>query len=76
MKKRYSLNHILNAKKIKFKVPFSWYSVISTWFYIGKLPAPGTCGSIAVYPLYYFIAMILLFHGLIFNMWRAFFEGK
>jgi phosphatidylglycerophosphatase A len=57
MKKRYSLNHILNAKKIKFKVPFSWYSVISTWFYVGKLPAPGTCGSIAVYPLYYFIVM-------------------
>ena len=57
MKKRYSLNHILNAKKIKFKIPFSWYSVISTWFYVGKLPAPGTCGSIAVYPLFYYILM-------------------
>ncbi|MSO13622.1 phosphatidylglycerophosphatase A [Candidatus Aquarickettsia rohweri] len=57
MKKRYSLDHILNAKKVKFKVPFSWYSIISTWFYVGKLPAPGTCGSIAVYPLYYFIIM-------------------
>ncbi len=57
MKKRYSLDHILNAKKVKFKVPFFWYSIISTWFYVGKLPAPGTCGSIAVYPLYYFIIM-------------------
>ena len=57
MKKRFSLNHLVNANKIKFKVPFSWYSVISTWFYIGKLPAPGTFGSIAAYPIFYYILM-------------------
>ena len=57
MKKRFSLNHLVNANKIKFKVPFSWYSIISTWFYIGKLPAPGTFGSIAAYPIFYYILM-------------------
>ena len=57
MKRRFGLNHLVNANKIKFKVPFSWYSIISTWFYIGKLPAPGTFGSIAAYPIFYYILM-------------------
>ena len=57
MKRKFSLNHFVNANKIKFKVPFSWYSIISTWFYIGKLPAPGTFGSIAAYPIFYYILM-------------------
>ena len=57
MKRKFSLNHLVNANKIKFKVPFSWYSIISTWFYIGKLPAPGTFGSIAAYPIFYYIFM-------------------
>ena len=57
MKRKFSLNHLVNANKIKFKVPFSWYSIISTWFYIGKLPAPGTFGSIAAYPIFYYILM-------------------
>ena len=35
---------------------FGWYNIISTLFYVGKLPLmPGTFGSIAVYPLYYWI---------------------
>ncbi|MFQ3306867.1 MAG: phosphatidylglycerophosphatase A [Candidatus Midichloriaceae bacterium] len=54
-RRRFSLN-ILNAKKVNFKVPFTWYSIISTWFFAGKFPsAPGTFGSIAAYPIYYFI---------------------
>lgn len=57
MKRKFSLNHLVNAHKRKFKVPFSWYSIISTWFYIGKLPAPGTFGSIAAYPIFYYILM-------------------
>ena len=57
MKRKFSLNHLVKANKIKFKVPFSWYSIISTWFYIGKLPAPGTFGSIAAYPIFYYILM-------------------
>ena len=57
MKRRLNLNGIVSAKKIKIKVPFSWYSVISTWFYVGKLPASGTFGSIATYPIFYYILM-------------------
>jgi phosphatidylglycerophosphatase A len=57
MKRRFSLDSIINARKIRIKVPFSWYSVISTWFYIGKLPASGTFGSIATYPIFYYILM-------------------
>jgi len=55
MKRRFSLDGIIHARKIRIKVPFSWYSIISTWFYIGKLPASGTFGSIATYPIFYYI---------------------
>ena len=53
---KFDLSHIINARKVRFKVPFTWYSIISTWFFVGKIPlAPGTFGSIASYPLYYYI---------------------
>ena len=45
----------MNINKTKFHIPFSWYSVISTFFYIGKLPASGTFASIATYPIFYYI---------------------
>jgi phosphatidylglycerophosphatase A len=39
-------------------LPFAWYSIVATWFFVGKLPsAPGTFGSIAAYPLYYYILL-------------------
>ena len=57
LRRKFGLN-IVNARKAKFKVPLAWYSIISTWFFIGKIPGfPGTFGSIASYPLYYYILM-------------------
>lgn len=53
MKRIFSLKHILSSKKIK--ITFSWYSIISTFFYVGKLPGSGTFGSIAAYPIYHYI---------------------
>lgn len=54
---RYNNYYILpraDAKKAKISVPFSFYGIIVTWFYIGCFRiAPGTLGSIASYPLYY-----------------------
>ena len=35
---------------------FNWYMIIATWFYTGKFKfAPGTVGSLAAYPIYYFM---------------------
>ncbi len=40
----------------RFKI--KWYDIIATWFYVGKIPVmPGTFGSAAAYPLYYFAVM-------------------
>ncbi len=45
-----------NAKKKKIKVKFSLFSLISTWFFIGRIPfAPGTLGSLAAYPIYFIV---------------------
>ena len=58
IRSKFDLRHIINARKRKFKVPFAWYSIISTWFFVGKIPgSPGTFGSIASYPVYYCILM-------------------
>ncbi len=58
VRSRFSLNYIVNARKVRFKIPFTRYSIISTWFFVGKIPgSPGTFGSIASYPLYYYILM-------------------
>jgi len=47
------------AKRIIKKLDITWYTLISTWFYIGRIPfAPGTLGSIATYPLYLCIAKL------------------
>lgn len=52
----YDLKYIVNARTIKIKPPFAWYTIIVTWFYVGMIAiAPGTMGSIATYPLYYWI---------------------
>ncbi|WPX95948.1 phosphatidylglycerophosphatase A family protein [Candidatus Bandiella euplotis] len=57
-KKKFNFNNLVNTKAERFTLPFAWYSIISTWFFVGKLPfAPGTFGSIAAYPLYYYILM-------------------
>jgi phosphatidylglycerophosphatase A len=57
-RKRFGLSGIVNARNESFTLPFAWYSIISTWFFVGKLPsAPGTFGSIAAYPIYYYILM-------------------
>jgi phosphatidylglycerophosphatase A len=51
---KFNFNRARRAKKIYFKLPISWHSIIATWFFVGKLPSiPGTFGSIAAYPIYY-----------------------
>lgn len=51
---KYNLGHIPNAKDVRIKPPFSWYTLIATWFYTGMAVMPGTIGSLATYPLYFF----------------------
>ena len=54
--KYYDLSYITNSKNVKISPPFSWYTIVCTWFYIGRIPiAPGTLGAIAAYPLYYLL---------------------
>jgi phosphatidylglycerophosphatase A len=53
---RYRLVDIVHAKKKSIKVPSTWYGVLSTWFFVGKIPmAPGTMGAIAAYPIFVFL---------------------
>jgi phosphatidylglycerophosphatase A len=41
---------------MQIKIPFNLSSLIATWFFIGRIPiASGTLGSLAFYPLYYFL---------------------
>lgn len=55
-KNPYDLKYITNARTNRIRPPFTWYTIIVTWFYVGMISlAPGTMGSIAVYPLYYWI---------------------
>jgi phosphatidylglycerophosphatase A len=49
-----------NAKKfsrgLRVSSSINWYTILVTWFYTGKFPiAPGTVGSIASFPLFYYI---------------------
>lgn len=47
---------IYNAKNARINPPFSWYTLIATWFYIGRIPfMPGTMGSLGCFPIYYFV---------------------
>ncbi len=47
------MNSTHNSKKDKIQVPISLFSLIATWFFVGRIPfAPGTIGSLAVYPVY------------------------
>ncbi len=47
---------IFNAKNAKIRPPFTWYTIIATWFYVGRIPfMPGTMGSLACFPIYYCI---------------------
>ena len=44
---KYDLSHIVNAKNSAIKPPFTWYTLISTWFMVGRIPfAPGTMGKL------------------------------
>ena len=52
---KYLNSYLMKINKTKFSIPFSWYTTISTFFYIGKLPASGTFASIATYPIFYYI---------------------
>jgi phosphatidylglycerophosphatase A len=52
----YDFSNIVNAKRMRFKAPKTFYTFIATWFFIGLIGImPGTLGSIASYPLYIFI---------------------
>ncbi len=49
---------ITHAKYMKMKIPFSLYTLIATWFFVGRIGiASGTLGSLAFYPLYYLILL-------------------
>lgn len=51
---KYDLSKLSKSRKIRPNL--AWYTVIVTWFYVGFIPLmPGTFGSLACYPLYYFI---------------------
>lgn len=53
---KYDLSMIYNAKNARINPPFSWYTLIATWFYIGRIPImPGTMGSLGCFPIYYFV---------------------
>lgn len=46
---------LLQSKTARIKTKFNFFTIISTWFYIGKSPlAPGTVASLSTYPLYQF----------------------
>src|SRR4051812_21931201 len=54
--RKYDLNSILNPKTVKVKPPFTWFTIIATWFYIGLIGImPGTLASLASYPLYWVV---------------------
>lgn len=54
--KKLDFSGLIHARFTKVRIPFTIYSLISTWFYVGRIGfAPGTLGSIAFYPLYYFL---------------------
>lgn len=55
-RRKYDLNSILNFKAVKIKPPFTWFTIIATWFGIGLIPImSGTLASLAVYPVYWLI---------------------
>jgi phosphatidylglycerophosphatase A len=57
--KKYGLSAIHKAKSAPITVPFSWYTIVATWFYVGRIRiCPGTLGSLATFPLFYFILSI------------------
>lgn len=53
---KYDLSNILQSPSAKVRPKFNWYTIISTWFFVGFIPiTPGTLGSLAAYPLYHWI---------------------
>jgi phosphatidylglycerophosphatase A len=55
-RRQYDLSRLINLKEVKVHPPFALFTIISTWFYIGLINMmPGTFGSIASYPIYWFI---------------------
>jgi len=57
---RSNLNRKPTKQSNESTFEFNWYTLIATWFCVGKIRiAPGTLGSLAVYPLYYGIAVYL-----------------
>lgn len=53
--KDYDLHNVIHAKKLPVKHSFSLHTIIITWFFLGKLPAPGTMGSLGAYPIFYYL---------------------
>lgn len=53
----FDLSTLVNAKKRRIKPPLgSLYTLIATWFLVGLIGfMPGTLGSLASFPIYYFI---------------------
>ena len=53
-KRKYDLSALLNVKAVKISPPFTWFTIVATWFYVGLIGfMPGTFGSIASYPIYW-----------------------
>lgn len=54
--KDYDLSRIKHAKASAVKFRFTLDSIISTFFFVGYFPiASGTMGSLAVYPIFYYL---------------------
>jgi phosphatidylglycerophosphatase A len=50
----YYVRPFLHAKNAAIEVPLTFYTLVATWFFIGRIRfAPGTVGSIASYPIFY-----------------------
>ena len=55
----YRASGVPHAKNARIKMPFTWYSIVTSIFFLGRFPiAPGTIGSLAAWPIYYFVLMI------------------
>lgn len=54
--KQYDLSRIMHAKYTPVNTTFNWYTIIVTWFFVGRIPVfSGTLGTLAFYPIFYLV---------------------
>ena len=53
---RIDLGILKKQRQTKLNLPVNWYTLISTFFFVGKFPKmPGTAGSLICMPIYFFV---------------------